>query len=99
MIGFLKTILILALIYYGIKFLSPWIKRFFMRKLSEKIEKHMQGGFGQETQGRSTAQDSRKEGEVKVEKMRNTRSNPSNVKKVNTDNLGDYIDFEEVKEE
>lgn len=96
--GLFRFLLILALVYYIFKFLSPFIKKFFLRKLGERLEKQMHDKFkqpgGEQRQRTPNSNDKRKEGEVKVEKLKqNTKS-----KKVNTDNLGDYVDYEEVKE-
>lgn len=102
--GLLKTLLIFAFIYYGIKLLSPFVKRYAMRKVGEKLEKQMRNQFGgnqEEYSGhKSTSNDKRKEGDVRVEKGSkiNQNSNPaSKSSQYNTKNMGEYIDFEEVE--
>lgn len=101
MIGLLKTLAILAFIYYAIKFVSPYIKRYALKKVGEKLEEQMRGQFG--NQGQATPNqrktDRRKEGEVRLEKNSSQKINPSSKSKhYNTQNMGEYVDFEEIKE-
>ncbi|MGB0869405.1 MAG: DUF4834 family protein [Flavobacteriales bacterium] len=104
MVGLLKTILIFAFIYYGIKFLSPFVKRYAMRKVGEKLEKQMKsqfGGFDGDEAFSGHSKDKRSEGDVRVEKSKhsNQKNNPaSKSNQYNTDKMGEYIDFEEIKE-
>lgn len=85
---FLKVILIILLVYFGFKFLvkllGPILVRFAMKKVGKQFEKQ----FGQFQQGQ---QHSKPEGEITIDKV------PKGYKKSN-DDVGEYVDYEEVKE-
>ncbi|MBO3117551.1 DUF4834 family protein [Winogradskyella sp. DF17] len=87
--GFLRTILILLLIYFGVKILSrlfaPLILRFVAKKAEQKFGQQF-GGFQNQKQSN---QKRAKEGETVIDKM------PENHKSSN-DDVGEYIDYEEV---
>ena len=86
MIGIIKTILIIALIYYATKFLvrifAPLLIAKFFRSMANNAAKQ-----NQETQTNSQA----KVGETVIDRK------PSSNKDDNK-NVGEYIDYEEVKE-
>ena len=89
--GFIKTVLIILFIYQGFKilarFFAPFLMRYAAKKVQEKFKGQMgqqMGGFGQ--QNKPTP----KEGEVQV------KSKISSKDKINTESVGDYVDFEEV---
>ena len=82
---FIKTILIILLVYFGLKFLlklaKPYIVRYIQRKAGQKFEdifNNMQGAQPQNKQ----------EGEITIEKIPKQRSTSKPV--------GDYVDFEEL---
>lgn len=82
----LQTILIVILVYYGLKLLLKWLApkllNYAMKKTTER--------FGQQFGGRSGFEDnSTEEGKTTITKKPFRKSNPS--KKV-----GEYIDFEEI---
>ncbi|MEC3964698.1 DUF4834 family protein [Flagellimonas halotolerans] len=84
----LQTILIVILVYYGLKLLLKWLApkllNYAVKKTSER--------FGQQFGNPQDFDDSHtkeKEGETIISKKPPRRSNPS--KKV-----GEYIDFEEI---
>lgn len=85
--GVIRTILIILLVYFGLKILlryfGPMILRYFMKKMGKKFEQQFNqfGGF-QESQRE-------KEGKVSIDKK--PRSNRKGDKKV-----GEYIDYEEI---
>ena len=88
----LRTIAIIALIYYGFKFLAktvfPWIlKRWINKKMGD-----FQNQGQQQYQNQQRAQDFAKqhEGEVKI-KTRGSKSESE------TKDMGDFVDFEEVE--
>ncbi len=85
-VGLFRTILIIGLIYFGVKILSrlfaPLIMKFFAKKVEQKFGSQF-GGF-QNKQNTQT----QKEGEVTIDKMPNTKNSNKNV--------GDYIDYEEI---
>jgi hypothetical protein len=83
--GLLKTIFIVVIIYYLIRFVGRVILPLFIAgKLKEMQDRH----FGQKNQSNTKR---RKEGEVTIQKQ-------SANKKMTSANMGEYVDFEEVKE-
>lgn len=82
--GVLNTILIIMLIYYGLKFVGKYLMPFFLQKVMQNVEKK----FNQQT---GSNQDISKEGETSIDKK------PIASKESNKD-VGEYVDFEEVDE-
>ena len=83
----LKTILILILVYYGVKLLLKWLAP----KLFTYAIKKMTERFGQQFGGfQNSNQQSNPSRGTTIDKKPKQRSNPS--KKV-----GEYIDFEEIE--
>lgn len=78
----LKTILIILLVYFGIKILIRWFGPLILKYFMRKVGKQFQQQFNQQ-------EPERKEPKVSVDKssVKNRRSN----KKV-----GEYIDYEEI---
>lgn len=80
-VSFVRTLLIIALIYYGIKlivrFLLPFVLRNFIKRQQDKFQNQYQN---QQKKSNFSAKDSTNE--------------PSSSKK--KDNLGEYVDYEEV---
>ncbi|WP_346856203.1 DUF4834 family protein [uncultured Draconibacterium sp.] len=81
-VNFVKTLFIIAVIYYGIRFIS----RYILPMLIDKGVKNMQQKMQNQQQQN---QPKRPEGEVTIEK------NPTN-KNRNSQNNSEYVDFEEV---
>ena len=84
----IKVILIILLIYFGIKILFRWFGPMLLKYFLKKIGKHVEKKF----RGFDTSRDQqkkRKEGDVTIEKK------PKNKRKSNKD-VGDYIDYEEI---
>ncbi|AUP77198.1 DUF4834 family protein [Flavivirga eckloniae] len=84
--GFVRMILIILLIYFGVKILSRLFAPFLMKYVAKKAEQRFGDQFGQ--YGRQQKEKPRKEGEVTIDKMPNTRTSNKEV--------GDYVDFEEI---
>ena len=88
--GFLRTILIILLIYFGVKILSrlfaPVLMRFVAKKAEEKFGQQF-GGF--QNQANQKQQHKSKEGETVIDKM------PNQNKQSNSD-VGEYVDYEEI---
>ena len=91
--GLIKTVLIILFFYYGFKvlvrLLTPFLMRYAAKKIQDKFKDqmghHMRGsGFGQQD-------NPKKEGEVHV------RSKKSSQDKINSESVGDYVDFEEIE--
>lgn len=85
--GLLKTIAILVIIYYVIKFFSRYIAPIFLKKVINNVEKK----YKQQQQS-SYEEEVGKVGETVIAKK------PVEPKQSNKD-VGDYVDFEEVKDD
>ena len=83
----LRTILIVLLVFYGIKFLSRLLAPILLKRFTTKMQDRFQQQFNQYYQQQ---QDSPKK-EVTIKK---TQEN----KRSNSNDLGEYIDFEEIDE-
>ncbi|MBO6880101.1 DUF4834 family protein [Winogradskyella sp.] len=88
--GLLRTILIILLIWFGLKILTrlfaPFLMRFVAKKAEEKFGEQF-GGFQNQSQQREEKK--RREGETVIDKM--PEQNKSSNEKV-----GEYIDYEEI---
>lgn len=86
MVGVLRVVLIILLIYFGIKILIRWfgplILRYFLKKIGKK--------FGAQFQNFDPTARTNKEGEVSIEKK------PTQEQKSGKD-VGEYIDYEEIE--
>ena len=85
--GVLKTVLIVLLVYFGLKillrFFGPLILKWFMKKMGQKFEKQFNQQFG------GAQQQQKKKGKVSIDKK------PKSGKRSNK-NVGEYIDYEEI---
>jgi len=86
LMGFLRTILIILLVYYGAKILTRLFAPYLLKYLSKKAERRFGGQFGGFQQ---QPPKTRKEGEVTIDKVPN--QNTSSNKEV-----GEYVDYEEI---
>lgn len=84
--GLMRTILIILLIFYGIKILSRLFAPYLMKYLSKKVEQKFGQQFGNYQQPN---QSSAKAGEVTIDKM--PQQQPKSNKTV-----GEYVDYEEI---
>ena len=86
MMTFLKTILIVLLVFFGLKFLiklgTPYLMRYISKKAGQQFEKF----FGDIP---NINQQKEKEGNVTIEKMPRKNSRTNNK-------VGEYVDYEEV---
>ena len=91
--GLIKTLLIVLFFYYGFKVLARLIAPFLMRYAAKKIQDKFKDQMGQHMRGTGFGQQDnpKKEGEVYV------RSKKSSQDKINSDSVGDYVDFEEIE--
>lgn len=88
--GLLRTLAIIVIVYYAIKFIGKYILPLFVGKIIDNVEKKMrdqQQQFNNQQQ-KSTG----KVGETVIEKK------PSDHREGNKD-IGDYVDYEEVKDD
>jgi 3'-phosphoadenosine 5'-phosphosulfate (PAPS) 3'-phosphatase len=84
--GLFKVILIIALVYYGIKILSRIFAPYLVKYVAKKATQCFGQQFGQQQQ----AQQKQKEGEITIDKVPKTNATSNN-------NVGEYIDYEEVE--
>lgn len=85
--GFLRTILIILVVWYGIKVLMRIFAPYIASYASKKMQERFGGQFQQQQQAEYRNRE--KEGETVIDKMPN-RPQPSNKK------VGEYIDYEEI---
>ena len=85
---FLKTILIILLVYYALKIILKFSKPFMMRYVAKKANERFGQGFGQNSY--NTNNSTQTEGDITIDKSQaNTKTSKSSV--------GEYVDFEEVE--
>jgi hypothetical protein len=81
--GLFRTLLIIALVYYGVRFLRrvvfPFLFKSFIKKATER------------GQAQQRSQQTRPEGEVHIEYMKDKTSKSQGAAG------GEYVDFEEIK--
>ncbi|MEE2772580.1 MAG: DUF4834 family protein [Bacteroidota bacterium] len=87
--GVLKTVLIILLVYFGLKiifrYFGPLILKYFMRKMGKKFEQQFNHQFG----GGFQNQQAQQKGKVSIDKKpKNDRTSDKKV--------GEYIDYEEI---
>jgi len=85
-LNFLRTILTIILIWYGFKIVGKYLFPIFFQKMMKNVEKKVR-----EQQGYQEPQNTTKVGETVVEKK------PTPTKGSNN-NVGEYVDYEEVDE-
>lgn len=88
LMGFLRTILIIMLIWYGVKILSRLFAPYLARYVVKKAEQRFGQQFGNYQNKSNKAP--RKEGETVIDKMPDTSTSSNN-------DVGEYIDYEEVE--
>jgi len=81
--NFLRTVAIIAIIYFGVRFITRYLFPFLVDKGVKNMQQKMQD------QQRGTQKSRRPEGEVTIE------GNPQQNQK-NQRDKGEYVDFEEV---
>ena len=84
-VGLLRTILIILLVYYGIKILARLFAPMLFGYVAKKTEQRFGEQFGQ---FRKQQSDKQKEGEVSIDKMPKSKSTNKDV--------GEYVDYEEI---
>lgn len=82
-LGLIKMILIILLIYFGVKILSRLFAPLLIKYVAKKAEQKFGGQFNNQRHTKST-----KEGEVTIDKI--PKRKQSNIK------VGDYVDYEEI---
>ena len=84
--GFVRTILIILLVWYGVKVLARIFAPLLMRYVAKKAEQKFGQQFKQQQQPKQT---NKQEGEISIDKM-------PNQGKASNKNVGDYVDYEEI---
>jgi hypothetical protein len=85
--AFLRTILIILLVYYLFKFLAKWFAPRLFSYAAKKTEAHFQKKFG-DFAGQNKEPEERV-GDIIIDKKPRKKGGASQ-------NVGEYIDFEEV---
>ena len=85
---FLKTILIILLVYLGLKILFRLAKPYLLRYIAKKAGSHFERSFGNFANQKPN-QTKEKEGDISIDKV------PSN-KQESKNTVGEYVDFEEI---
>lgn len=86
--AFLKTVLIIIMVYYLFKILARLFAPKIINYAAKKTEAHFKQQFGQFNQ-QSRSQDEEQVGDVIIEKKPTKKGSGS-------EKVGDYIDFEEI---
>lgn len=86
--GFLKTILIVLLVYYTLKLLAKWFAPRLFRYAAKKTEEHFKEKFEGFADQNRTAEE--QVGDIIIEKKTKKKTSSSNT-------VGEYIDFEEIE--
>lgn len=84
----LQVILVILLIYFGLKILIRWFGPLLLKFVLRKIGKEFEKKFSQYDPAGNTKKD-KKQGKTTLEKK------PKNKRKSNKD-VGEYIDYEEI---
>lgn len=81
--GLFRTILIILLIYFGVKILARLFTPILMRYVAKKTEEKFGNQFGTFQKEKE-----QKEGEITIDKMPETKQSNKDV--------GEYVDYEEI---
>jgi|TARA_B110000208_G_scaffold51660_1_gene67851 hypothetical protein len=87
LMGFLRTLLIILIVYYSFRFLA----RIFAPLLLKRVVGNMQAKAKKQNQQKNqqTENSSTKEGETIIDKNPNSKTQGNN-------SVGEYVDFEEI---
>ncbi len=83
LVNFLRTLIIIAIIYYGIRLFTRYILPMLVDKGIKNMQQKMQD------QQRHRQQTTRRDGDVTIESNKNNSKNSGQKQ-------GEYVDFEEV---
>lgn len=87
--GFLRTILIILLVYYTLKLFAKWFGPRIFGYAARKTEKHFKEKFEQ-LQGYQNQEGNTNDGDISIDK-KTVRTNKD------SEQLGEFIDFEEIE--
>ena len=89
--GLLRTVLIILLIWFGLKILSRLFAPVLMKFVAKKAEERFGQQFGDfQNQAQQRADQNRSEGETVIDTM-------PKQNKASNEKVGEYIDFEEIE--
>ncbi|MAP54484.1 MAG: DUF4834 domain-containing protein [Altibacter sp.] len=83
---FIKTILIILLVYFGLKFLIRLLTPYIMRYIAKKAGQQFEKAFGNNP---FDAPKQKKEGSITIDKMPSSRNKSKSP-------VGEYVDYEEI---
>ncbi|MCG2418968.1 DUF4834 family protein [Aequorivita sp. F47161] len=86
MMTFLKTILIVLLVYFGLKFLIKLVTPYLMRYISKKAGQQFEQFFGNNTNMNTKRE---REGSISIDKNPSKNTQSSKI-------VGEYVEYEEV---
>ena len=86
--GFLKTLLIIILVYYLLRLIGRWLAPKVFNYAAKKTERHFREAFEQANMGGNTR-------DQKVQDLHNSQK--SNNTRTSSKEVGEYIDFEEIE--
>ena len=89
--GLIKTILFILFFYYAFKIVARLLAPFLMRYAAKKVQEKFKDQMRQQRGGFDRQEKPRKEGEVHLKSKKSSKS------KINTESVGDYVDYEEVE--
>jgi uncharacterized protein involved in cysteine biosynthesis len=87
--GLLRTIAIIIVVYYAFKFIGKYIMPLFLRRVVTNVEKKMRE---QQQQYENENENVGNVGETVIAKKPQTTKQSNNT-------VGDYVDYEEVKDD
>ena len=85
LVNFIRTILIIVIIYYALKFIGRIVFPMFFKRMMNNVEKK----FNDQQFNNSTSERKVKEGETIIDKTPNQSSKSNN-------DVGEYVDYEDV---
>jgi len=88
--NFIKFLFFIGIIYLILRFIGRYVFPFLIKRFVNKAQKNF---YSQQQAHNNNSQQDQKEGEV------NIKYNKQNQSKSDKDKLGDYVDFEEIKED
>ncbi len=86
--GFLKTLLIIILVYYLLKLIGRWLAPKVFNYAAKKTERHFRDAFEQANMSGNTS-------EQRVHDQHNSKK--ANDSSGSSKQVGEYIDFEEIE--
>lgn len=87
MVGLIKTIFIIVVVWYTFKLIGKFLMPWLLKKGMAKVQNNMESKFRQAAE---QSRPQRPDGNISVDDEGNSS------RKINTDNVGEYVEFEEV---